>query len=668
MHTLVSISDQAIVFHGGTPFTTHNIQRYTQTHTHTSFNNINKLVCRTEAHQEKPFDPGGATWTSILVSLSVRVTEEFVMERDEIHHKMSKKVAQLTKVIFHLNTKNEEAEAHTAAVTEAYEEEVELILVDANTKLQSLLEKRSDSSQVHDLVRRLDDEKSCALRDIQRFRASVGVKEQQTTHMWSDRLTTMQAEVAAITDKCARQASRFKAALQEAETSREEMKSLSEKKLERMRCEHEQQSACQFAQSEACAVACASAEAKLRQCEHRLEEETQRCSLAQQRCQELDGNVTQLRQSLDDYREGGRLELDRLSSERDDIALELVRVREELQRSKDTLSSREEALQQNALESASFQKSVRSLEDARVALLSEMTGLNVQVRELEARLGCSSVEREQVQRDLDTLRELHAQRESELCDAKKHLDVSARHERSLEEEISRMDAACSELRRTGSYSHAHTLKLEQDAKQLEEELERVRGELADVRVQGEKAIQEHEMRTKQIVCVADKHKNEILRLSRLLETDRIQAQRLADEALAAQNQRIDSLRARHCDEIEAWRRQCADVTELKERETVEVVSLRRHVDKLEEDLEALRQRHAQQSEHHNLSAEEHVLIAAVTGRLRFCIFCDFSQCLSCEMCLVVSMSLCRRLPQASLHLGSFFLCMLLHVVPFFCNC
>jgi hypothetical protein len=32
------------------------------------------------------------------------------MADTELHHKMSKKVAQLTKVIFHLNTKNDEYE------------------------------------------------------------------------------------------------------------------------------------------------------------------------------------------------------------------------------------------------------------------------------------------------------------------------------------------------------------------------------------------------------------------------------------------------------------------------------------------------------------------------------------------------------------------------------
>ena len=39
----------------------------------------------------------------------------------ELHHKMCKKVAQLTKVIFYLNTKNDEYESNLKSVVNAYE-------------------------------------------------------------------------------------------------------------------------------------------------------------------------------------------------------------------------------------------------------------------------------------------------------------------------------------------------------------------------------------------------------------------------------------------------------------------------------------------------------------------------------------------------------------------
>lgn len=51
----------------------------------------------------------------------------------EIHHKMSKKIAQLTKVIFHLHSKNEENQLYQTAYTNAYEKEIETVLTNANS-------------------------------------------------------------------------------------------------------------------------------------------------------------------------------------------------------------------------------------------------------------------------------------------------------------------------------------------------------------------------------------------------------------------------------------------------------------------------------------------------------------------------------------------------------
>ena len=50
----------------------------------------------------------------------------------ETHHKMSKKIAQLTKVIFHLHSKNEENSAYQIALSNSFEKEIETILKEAN--------------------------------------------------------------------------------------------------------------------------------------------------------------------------------------------------------------------------------------------------------------------------------------------------------------------------------------------------------------------------------------------------------------------------------------------------------------------------------------------------------------------------------------------------------
>ena len=45
----------------------------------------------------------------------------------DLHHKMNKKVAQLTKVIFYLNTKNDEYEANISNIVFYYEKEMDNI-------------------------------------------------------------------------------------------------------------------------------------------------------------------------------------------------------------------------------------------------------------------------------------------------------------------------------------------------------------------------------------------------------------------------------------------------------------------------------------------------------------------------------------------------------------
>ena len=53
----------------------------------------------------------------------------------ELHHKMCKKVAQLTKVIFYLNTKNDEYESNLKSVVNAYESELDSTIRDVFTSI-----------------------------------------------------------------------------------------------------------------------------------------------------------------------------------------------------------------------------------------------------------------------------------------------------------------------------------------------------------------------------------------------------------------------------------------------------------------------------------------------------------------------------------------------------
>ena len=58
----------------------------------------------------------------------------------DLHHKMSKKIAQLTKVIYHLNTKNEDHQTEMDIMAANNQLEIQQILRDAATRISKFKE------------------------------------------------------------------------------------------------------------------------------------------------------------------------------------------------------------------------------------------------------------------------------------------------------------------------------------------------------------------------------------------------------------------------------------------------------------------------------------------------------------------------------------------------
>ena len=78
----------------------------------------------------------------------------------DVHHKMSKKIAQLTKVIFHLHSKNEENVQYQNSLTGAYEKEIEIILKEANSiisRQKEALEKARDQAGIKAMIKDVED-------------------------------------------------------------------------------------------------------------------------------------------------------------------------------------------------------------------------------------------------------------------------------------------------------------------------------------------------------------------------------------------------------------------------------------------------------------------------------------------------------------------------------
>ena len=86
---------------------------------------------------------------------------EPIKMNEETHHKMSKKIAQLTKVIFHLHSKNEENVTMQTAVQNAYEKEIETLLNSANgviTKQKDALTRAQEGEAWKQKIKALENE------------------------------------------------------------------------------------------------------------------------------------------------------------------------------------------------------------------------------------------------------------------------------------------------------------------------------------------------------------------------------------------------------------------------------------------------------------------------------------------------------------------------------
>ncbi|KAM6323408.1 protein FAM184A isoform 1-T1 [Aegotheles albertisi] len=126
----------------------------------------------------------------------------------DLHFRMSKKIAQLTKVIYALNTKNDEHEAAIQALKDAHEEEIQQILAETREKI---LQYKSKVAEEMDLKRKiqvleesLEDHKKMKHQALTEFEAYKGRVEDmqlcaEAQHV--QRVVTMSREVEEIRKK-----------------------------------------------------------------------------------------------------------------------------------------------------------------------------------------------------------------------------------------------------------------------------------------------------------------------------------------------------------------------------------------------------------------------------------------------------------------------------------
>uniref|UniRef100_A0AAQ5XEH2 Protein FAM184A/B N-terminal domain-containing protein n=1 Tax=Amphiprion ocellaris TaxID=80972 RepID=A0AAQ5XEH2_AMPOC len=141
------------------------------------------------------FTSSSATSMSFQSGIAMEYTQD-------LHLKMSKKIAQLTKVIYALNTKNDEHEAAIATLKEAHEEEVQQILSETREKILQYKSKISDEMDLKRRIQSLEESmelhermKRQALAEFESYRQRVEDMQLCTEAQHTQRVVSMSREV-----------------------------------------------------------------------------------------------------------------------------------------------------------------------------------------------------------------------------------------------------------------------------------------------------------------------------------------------------------------------------------------------------------------------------------------------------------------------------------------
>ncbi|XP_061900855.1 protein FAM184A isoform X2 [Entelurus aequoreus] len=172
----------------------------------------------------------------------------------DLHLKMSKKIAQLTKVIYALNTKNDEHEAAIATLKEAHEEEVQQILSETREKILQFKGKISDEIDLKRRIQSLEESmelhermKRQALAEFENYRQRVEDLQLCTEAQHTQRVVSMSREVEEMRRSFEEKLRTFSTAQsqfeQEKKAALEELKAQHRQEIQQLLRSHQSQNA-----------------------------------------------------------------------------------------------------------------------------------------------------------------------------------------------------------------------------------------------------------------------------------------------------------------------------------------------------------------------------------------------------------------------------------------
>ncbi|XP_057677290.1 protein FAM184A-like isoform X2 [Corythoichthys intestinalis] len=126
----------------------------------------------------------------------------------DLHLKMSKKIAQLTKVIYALNTKNDEHEEEIDSLKEAHEDEVQHIVTETRDKIMQYKSKMVDEADLRRRLASLEESvglhehmKRQALAEFEMYRQRMEDSQLCTEAQHTQRVVSMSREVDSLMER-----------------------------------------------------------------------------------------------------------------------------------------------------------------------------------------------------------------------------------------------------------------------------------------------------------------------------------------------------------------------------------------------------------------------------------------------------------------------------------
>ncbi|KAL6477339.1 hypothetical protein MHYP_G00131740 [Metynnis hypsauchen] len=149
-----------------------------------------------------PCAPGATSPSSSAASRLLYESGLTMEYTQDLHLKMSKKIAQLTKVIYALNTKNDEHEEAIQSLKEAHEDEVQHILTETREKILQYKSKMGDEAELKRRLQSLEESvelhehmKRQALAEFEMYRQRMEDTQLCAEAQHTQRVVSMSREV-----------------------------------------------------------------------------------------------------------------------------------------------------------------------------------------------------------------------------------------------------------------------------------------------------------------------------------------------------------------------------------------------------------------------------------------------------------------------------------------